>query len=91
MARYLKNVSDITAMLRAGEPTAQAAAAIRELIASVTVTPTELGQPPRVNVQGKLEALIGMEDVAARQAHGRISGSGDWDRTSDLRIMIPPL
>ena len=34
---------------------------IRDLVASVTVTPAEKGTPPRVDVQGRLEALIGME------------------------------
>ena len=78
VARYLKNVSDLSAMLRAGEPTSQAAMAIRELVARVTVTPADKGKPPRVDVQGRLEALIGMEGVAAR-ASGGISGSGDWN------------
>jgi hypothetical protein len=39
----------------------------------------EAGEPPRVEVQGKLEALIGFEETATRAgANGGIGGSGDW-------------
>ena len=52
VARYLKNVSDLSAMLRDGEPTSEAASVIRELVATVTVTPTPKGEPTLINVQG---------------------------------------
>ena len=79
VARYLKNVSDLSAMLRLGEPTSEAAKVIRELVASVTVTPQGQGEPPSVEVQGRLEALIGFEGTATRAvANGGIGGSGDW-------------
>jgi hypothetical protein len=48
-------------------------------VATVTVTPAATGGPPKVEVQGKLEGLIGMEGVVARAvSSGGISGSGDW-------------
>lgn len=70
VARYLKQVSDLSAMLSAGRPTSESAGVIRALVESITVTPAAKGEPPAVDVQGRLEALIGLDGMARKVVAG---------------------
>jgi hypothetical protein len=58
--RYLEMVDDLATSLPHREITSDGsiAAAMREFIARVTITPTEKG-PPTVEVMGRLSVLIG--------------------------------
>jgi hypothetical protein len=70
VARYLKNISDLAGMLRAGEGTSEAAGVLRELVESVTVTPAAKGEPPRIDLQCRLEALMGSDGMAFKVVAG---------------------
>jgi hypothetical protein len=83
--RYLASVEELAATLqrRMVDGNEEAAGALRELIAAVVICPKK-GEP---DVRG--DRTAGEPDRCGTvSANG---GSGEWDRTTDLRIMIPPL
>jgi hypothetical protein len=57
-ANYLRIVDDLAAAIRDRKPGTEIANSIRELIETVTVTKTEPGESLKIEVQGKLAALI---------------------------------
>jgi site-specific DNA recombinase len=57
-AKYLQIVDDLAAAIRERKPGTEMADSIRELIETVTVTKTEPGDYLKVEVQGRLAALL---------------------------------
>src|SRR5258705_4989921 len=89
VARYLARSTSLAATLtlRLVDGSDEAAGALRELIASIVIHPRKADR--EIEVTRRLAGLIGAPKLFP---HGVSSGgSGEWDRTTDLRIMIPPL
>ena len=73
----------------------EAAKVIREVIETVVLHPVGVSRnrhtaPPKIEIVGRLEALIGQRFLIP-VAVGGIDGSGGGTRTPDTRIMIPLL
>jgi site-specific DNA recombinase len=57
-AKYLRVVDDLAAAIRDRKPASEISVAIRDLIETVTVMKTAPGEPLKIDVQGKLAALL---------------------------------
>jgi hypothetical protein len=88
VARYLSTVADLADVVarRAVDGGEEIAQALRELVAAIVIHP-EGRKEPRIEVTGRLAKLIGA-DVFPQSSVEDV-GSGDRNRTGDLRIMIP--
>jgi hypothetical protein len=70
VARYLKNIPGLAGLLRAGERTSEAAGVMHGQVASLTATPAAKGEPPRIDVQDRPEALMGSDGMAVKVVAG---------------------
>jgi hypothetical protein len=78
LSEYLRDLEHLEEVVNAdlAEGDQGAAKAIRMLIETVTVVPTERGRPPGIIVRGQLESLLGLGSFLEGPTVGGRSGAG---------------